>query len=150
MSETGADCPCLSTQLENPAMDSDHSDCSSSETYKSTPATSLATSPAADATARYLCLTNAQVLEGDASIGHRPLYIDQLSGRFTDSVPPEATVQVVDMQNRLVSPGLIDVQVNGALGVDFSIFDPSPTGLTQYEQGIHEVARAMLKHGVTR
>jgi N-acetylglucosamine-6-phosphate deacetylase len=114
--------------------------------------TSLSNSPIADMGPEFICLSNVQVLESDASISQRPLYIDQSTGCFVDEndISANAAVQVLDMQNKLVAPGLIDVQVNGALGFDFSIFDPSHAGVIEYEAGIRKVAQAMLKHGVTR
>ncbi|XP_024081218.1 N-acetylglucosamine-6-phosphate deacetylase isoform X1 [Cimex lectularius] len=51
--------------------------------------------------------------------------------------------RVVDLEGALVSPGFIDLQINGGFGVDFShdlLKDPS---------GLDKVAKGILAHGVT-
>lgn len=53
-----------------------------------------------------------------------------------------ADVQI-DCQGRIISPGYIDVQINGAQGVDFSLETEN------VEDGINIVAKKLLEHGVT-
>ena len=51
---------------------------------------------------------------------------------------------VVDCQGLLISPGLIDIQINGGFGVDFShdIFDEQSS-----QKCIETVAKGLLKYG---
>ena len=50
--------------------------------------------------------------------------------------------RVVDCGGGIVAPGFIDVQINGAFGVDFSSHE-------RPEYAVSEVAKGLLKHGVT-
>lgn len=50
--------------------------------------------------------------------------------------------EVIDAKNRIVSPGFIDIQINGAFGFDFS--DPKIT-----MEGIHHITRNLLSSGCT-
>lgn len=49
----------------------------------------------------------------------------------------------IDCHGALISPGLIDVQINGGFGVDFS------NNVENVEEGIAIVAQGILAHGVT-
>ncbi|XP_057335993.1 N-acetylglucosamine-6-phosphate deacetylase isoform X4 [Microplitis mediator] len=50
---------------------------------------------------------------------------------------------VIDCQNAIISPGYIDLQINGGFGVDFS------HNIDHVEDGINKVAKNLLAHGVT-
>ncbi|XP_078369540.1 N-acetylglucosamine-6-phosphate deacetylase-like [Oculina patagonica] len=54
----------------------------------------------------------------------------------------QADVQI-DCNNLIISPGFIDLQINGGFGVDFSS-DPD-----KLEEGLKTVAKGLLQHGVT-
>ncbi|KAF7412211.1 N-acetylglucosamine-6-phosphate deacetylase [Vespula maculifrons] len=49
----------------------------------------------------------------------------------------------VDCQGALISPGYIDLQINGGFGVDFS------HNIENVEEGINKVAKKLLEYGVT-
>lgn len=53
---------------------------------------------------------------------------------------------MVDCGGRFLVPGFIDVQLNGAYGVDFSSCTETPT---QLAEGLATVRKELLKHGVT-
>ncbi|XP_063233435.1 N-acetylglucosamine-6-phosphate deacetylase [Bacillus rossius redtenbacheri] len=53
-----------------------------------------------------------------------------------------ADVQV-DCQGAIVSPGFIELQINGAFGIDFSQNE------NNVEEGVSKVAKGLLAHGVT-
>ncbi len=61
----------------------------------------------------------------------------RVAARGVPDAPPDATV--LDATGLVVTPGLVDAQVNGAAGVD----------LTREPHRLAEVARAMPAHGVT-
>jgi N-acetylglucosamine-6-phosphate deacetylase len=54
--------------------------------------------------------------------------------------------QVIDLGGRILSPGFIDVQVNGAFGFDFSV---AAENGADYVKGLRKVNRGLVKTGVT-
>ncbi|KAL9184176.1 hypothetical protein ACHAXT_002262 [Thalassiosira profunda] len=56
-------------------------------------------------------------------------------------------VHVVDCQGHILSPGFVDIQLNGAYGVDFSNDGGSGTGLSA--EDVLRVARRLVETGVT-
>jgi N-acetylglucosamine-6-phosphate deacetylase len=55
--------------------------------------------------------------------------------------------RTVDLRGNILSPGLIDVQINGAYGFDFSIYQGDDQ---EYEEGLRRVAEKIVETGVTR
>ena len=53
---------------------------------------------------------------------------------------------VVDLRGRIVSPGFIDVQLNGALGFDFSAI---PDDMATYGKELNRINRGLIRTGVT-
>jgi N-acetylglucosamine-6-phosphate deacetylase len=62
---------------------------------------------------------------------------------YEDNISPD---QVIDLGGRILAPGFIDVQLNGAYGFDFS--SPRPTK-EEYDEGLRLANRALAKTGVT-
>ncbi|EON64683.1 N-acetylglucosamine-6-phosphate deacetylase [Coniosporium apollinis CBS 100218] len=54
--------------------------------------------------------------------------------------------RTIDLGGRIVSPGLIDVQLNGGFGFDFSV---APEEITTYAKGVARLNRQLIKTGVT-
>lgn len=82
---------------------------------------------------------------------HEDLWIDSETGKILQ--PQKAFYEhhispdnVVDLGNRILSPGFIEVQLNGAKGFDFSV--PQETK-EKYDEGLAEVNRELVKMGVT-
>ena len=107
---------------------------------------------------------NARILRRDGSLMHGSITVDQNSRRIVnlsfdadgegnyeeDLMQVDRTrdgVQVYDCNNQIISPGFIDIQLNGAYGVDFSNADGSTQGLKVDD--IFDVARKLLATGVT-
>lgn len=95
-------------------------------------------------------LTNCRLaIEGQ--LYAKDLIIDSESGKIVDyqahfydnrSLPDD----VIDLQNQILSPGFIDVQLNGAGGFDFSVI---PDNVEDYEAGVATVNRILITTGVT-
>ncbi|KAI1932468.1 N-acetyl-glucosamine-6-phosphate deacetylase [Ophidiomyces ophidiicola] len=79
------------------------------------------------------------------------LWIDSVSGTilqdqrafYDDRVCPD---QVLNLGGRILAPGFIEVQINGAAGFDFSV--PQPTK-EDYDAGLRDVNRALVQMGIT-
>ena len=78
---------------------------------------------------RLLKFTNCSALRPDGSVSHSfSLLVDPESGKIVDGQSAffsgqSTFTEVIDLGGNLLSPGFIDVQINGAFGVDFSEFD---------------------------
>ncbi|KAK2797324.1 hypothetical protein FQN50_009219 [Emmonsiellopsis sp. PD_5] len=81
----------------------------------------------------------------------RDIWIDSSTGKILDAqqafyehkLSPD---QTLDLGGRILAPGFIDVQLNGAIGFDFS--EPRDTK-EEYDAGLREVNRALIRTGVT-
>jgi adenine deaminase len=110
--------------------------------------TSKLTLPMADG--RITKLTNCRLVEGD-SLVERDLLISVTSGKIIHGqeafyVQHKTPDTVIDLGGRIVAPGFIDVQVNGAAGFDFSVL---PDDMADYFAGVRRVNKALIQTGVT-
>lgn len=95
----------------------------------------------------YLALADGTAVKGD-------LYINKRTGRIVSGQENffserSAVSRTIDLDGGIVSPGLIDVQINGAYGVDFSEVDTSPGGEDTYLAGLDKVAQRIVETGTT-
>lgn len=81
-----------------------------------------------------ICIKNGRVVK-DHEIRREDLWICE--GKFIEPAP--AAGIVIDMQDSLIAPGYIDIQINGGFGIDFSR-DP---------EQVNVVARLLPQYGVT-
>ncbi|RAH86097.1 N-acetyl-glucosamine-6-phosphate deacetylase [Aspergillus japonicus CBS 114.51] len=94
--------------------------------------------------------TNCRIVKGSQLV-KEDLWIDSLSGKILKDqeafydfhLSPD---EVIDLGGRIVAPGLIDVQLNGAQGFDFSV--PQAT-TEEYERGLRMVNKGLARMGVT-
>lgn len=94
--------------------------------------------------------TNCRLLRGD-SLVNEDLWVSSLTGNvlssqatfFDGGILPD---QVVDLGGRIVSPGLLDVQLNGAFGFNFSTL---PDTENDYVKSVQHVNRRLVETGVT-
>ncbi|KAH7040277.1 family 9 carbohydrate esterase [Microdochium trichocladiopsis] len=93
--------------------------------------------------------TNCRVLKGDRLVTE-DLWVSGLHGTiiksqaafYDDFVMPD---EVIDLGGRIVAPGFIDCQLNGAFGFNFStLLDPA-----EYAKKVREVNRKLVQTGVT-
>lgn len=101
-------------------------------------------------TPRITKFTNCRILK-DKELVEQDLWIDSRSGKILrDQVAfyelhllPD---EVIDLGGRILAPGLIDVQLNGAQGFDFSV--PQDSRKT-YDDGLRIVNKSLARTGVT-
>jgi N-acetylglucosamine-6-phosphate deacetylase len=94
--------------------------------------------------------TNCRLLRGDELIDE-DLWISSEAGKILDGQEvfysyQSAPDNVIDLGGRIISPGLIDVQLNGAFGFDLSV---APEDITDYVKGLIAINRGLIKTGVT-
>ena len=94
--------------------------------------------------------TNCRLVRGDALV-QADLWVSAVTGKVLHSqssfydeclVPGE----VIDLGGRIVSPGLIDCQLNGAYGFNFSTMPKDPA---EYEGKVRTLNRKLVRTGVT-
>jgi N-acetylglucosamine-6-phosphate deacetylase len=73
-----------------------------------------------------------------------PLTIDSNGFIISNSPLPENT-QIIDLKNAIISPGFLELQINGALGFHFAHYNEPVT----YQSGIQRLAKYLPKTGVT-
>lgn len=94
--------------------------------------------------------TNCRILKNGALV-EQDLWIDSFSGKILRDqeafyelhLSPD---QVINLNGRILAPGFIDVQLNGAQGFDYSV--PQATR-EEYDAGFIESNRGLIKTGVT-
>lgn len=95
--------------------------------------------------------TNCRLVKGDQLVSH-DLWVSSITGKIVENqkafydlhTTPDETI---DLGGRILAPGLIDVQLNGAFGFDFSVIpegDPNSYGKT-----LRKVNRMLIQTGVT-
>lgn len=94
--------------------------------------------------------TNCRIPKGKELV-EQDLWIDSTSGKilrdqeafYELKLSPD---QVIDLGGRILAPGLIESQLNGAYGFDFSVPQSSRA---EYEDGLRAATRALARTGVT-
>lgn len=103
--------------------------------------------PASQRLTRFI---NARLLLPDGTLSlPSPLTIDSESGLIVPSAPISAVARydTVDLKGLILSPGMIDLQINGAFGVDLSDWRGDTD---DYERGLRRMSEGLVKMGVTR
>jgi len=94
--------------------------------------------------------TNCRILRGEALV-EEDLWISSITGKivrsqaafYDDYILPDETI---DLGGRIVSPGFIDCQLNGAFGFNFStVFDD----MSEYGKQLRNMNRRLVETGVT-
>jgi len=98
-----------------------------------------------------VCFTNCLLPQEDGGLIQRDLWIDERHGVILDAqhtffTRKERPAQIIDLGGNILSPGLIDIQINGAYGFDFSVYDGDEAA---YKQGMLHVAEKIVETGVT-
>ncbi|KAL5115770.1 N-acetyl-glucosamine-6-phosphate deacetylase [Pleosporales sp. CAS-2024a] len=95
--------------------------------------------------------TNCQLVKGD-NLVKQDLWVSCTSGKILNGQEilyehRTAPEEIVDLGGRILSPGLIDTQLNGAYGFDFSVIPQE--GTAAYGKGVLRVNRSLVATGVT-
>ncbi|KAJ5111581.1 carbohydrate esterase family 9 protein [Penicillium argentinense] len=98
-------------------------------------------------------LVNARLVDGDQLVS-KSLWIDSIAGVFIPPPLPDPASSVaaatsIDLQGRIVSPGFIDLQINGAYGFDFSEDATEEVEGKSYTQRYRDVRRKLIATGTT-
>lgn len=88
------------------------------------------------------------ILASDGVERQQDLFVDVSTGRIINAgqVPEGAQVQTVDLGGRILSPGFIDVQLNGCCGINFSESHGDSEDSTKK---VHEALVGLIQTGVT-
>ncbi|KAI9741567.1 MAG: hypothetical protein M1818_004373 [Claussenomyces sp. TS43310] len=105
---------------------------------------------ATDQSSRITKLTNCRLVR-DGNLVEQDLWVSSVTGKILRSQEVfygRQTVpdRVIDLGGRIVAPGLIDVQLNGAFGMNFS---DAPEDLSSYGKTLRQVNKALVSTGVT-
>ncbi|CCM05876.1 uncharacterized protein FIBRA_08113 [Fibroporia radiculosa] len=98
-----------------------------------------------------ICFTNCLLPLEDGSLVQRDLWIDERRGTILDAqrtffLRKERPDRVIDLKGNVLSPGFMDIQINGAYGFDFSVYDGDDEA---YRQGLKTIAERIVETGVT-
>ncbi|KDQ50857.1 carbohydrate esterase family 9 protein [Jaapia argillacea MUCL 33604] len=98
-----------------------------------------------------ICFTNCLLPLEDGSLVQRDLWIDERRGVILDAqrtffLRKQRPERIIDLEGNILSPGLIDIQINGAYGFDFSVYDGDDEA---YRSGLKTVAERIVETGVT-
>ncbi|KAF2828359.1 Metallo-dependent hydrolase [Ophiobolus disseminans] len=95
--------------------------------------------------------TNCLLVKGN-NLVKEDLWVSSISGKILNGQEilyehRTAPEEIVDLGGRILSPGLIDTQLNGAYGFDFSVIPEE--GTVAYSKGVLRVNRNLVATGVT-
>ena len=92
--------------------------------------------------------TNCRLVKGSELV-QQDLWVSSVTGRILDGQEilyghRTAPEEIVDLGGRILSPGFIETQINGAYGFDFSVIPEE--GVAAYGKGVN---RVLVTTGVT-
>jgi hypothetical protein len=86
---------------------------------------------------------NGVLIEKDLWIDStKGIIVDPQKVFYDDLAMPD---RIIRLGGKIISPGFIDIQINGAMGMDFSVFRDDET----YSKGVKLVNKTLIKYGVT-
>ncbi|QSZ35317.1 hypothetical protein DSL72_008186 [Monilinia vaccinii-corymbosi] len=110
-------------------------------------------SPSPSPSSKVTKLTNCRLLKGESLIT-QDLWVSSSTGKIIQSqeafyaqfcVPDET----IDLGGRILSPGFIDAQLNGAFGFDFASIPEDTTDTNTYAKEFRRINGLLVKTGVT-
>ncbi len=96
--------------------------------------------------------TNGRLVR-NGKLSHGDLWINRSTGRivdaqksfYTDRTLPD---RVIDLKGKIIAPGFVDVQFNGAFTFDLSC-PPADGNLSTFKKGLQAMNHGLIKTGVT-
>jgi N-acetylglucosamine-6-phosphate deacetylase len=107
--------------------------------------------PRVHRTSGVIKFTNCLLVKGN-NLVNEDLWVSSVTGKILNGQEilyehRTAPEEIVDLGGRILSPGLIDTQLNGAYGFDFSVVPED--GAVAYSKGVLRVNRSLVSTGVT-
>ncbi|KAF8633257.1 hypothetical protein AX17_004433 [Amanita inopinata Kibby_2008] len=98
-----------------------------------------------------VCFTNCLLPQEDGTLVEKDLWVDQRRGVILDAQKTfywrrERPDTIIDVGGNILSPGYIDLQLNGGYGFDFSVYEGDDEA---YRNGLKMVAERIVETGVT-
>ncbi|KIJ66046.1 carbohydrate esterase family 9 protein [Hydnomerulius pinastri MD-312] len=98
-----------------------------------------------------VCFTNCLLPQEDGSLVEKDLWMDERRGVILDAqktffLRKERPDKIIDLCGNILSPGYLDIQINGGFGFDFSVYDGDDQA---YRDGLKLVAERIIETGVT-
>lgn len=99
---------------------------------------------------RFVRFINGRIVRG-ANLVNDDLWVNTESGKVSKAPSvgvSSENIVVVDVTGKIIAPGFIDVQINGAFGFDFSGIDPNAE-LSVFEEGLRKTNKRLIQTGTT-
>lgn len=98
-----------------------------------------------------LCFTNCLLVQEDGTLAKKDLWIDERSGEIVSAQRVfysklQRPARTIDLGGNILSPGFMDIQLNGAYGFDFSIYEGDDQA---YLDGLKMISSRIVETGVT-
>lgn len=88
-------------------------------------------------------------LADDSKLIEKDLFINTKLGTIIEEPEDDTGVEVINLDGLIISPGFIDIQINGCFGLDFSTtFEDADSKMT-FVQNYNHATEKLLKFGVT-
>lgn len=97
---------------------------------------------------RLVQITNARLTIGNQLVS-RSLWFDREAGVFVPPPDPASAASAIDLQGRIVAPGFLDLQINGAYGFDFSEDSSVDADGLSWADRYREVRQKLITTGTT-
>ncbi|KAH7107077.1 Metallo-dependent hydrolase [Auriculariales sp. MPI-PUGE-AT-0066] len=99
-----------------------------------------------------ICFTNCLLVQEDGTLAKKDLWIDEREGTIVSAQRVfyeklKRPSRIVDLGGLILSPGLIDIQINGAYSFDFSVYEDDDDA---YRAGLNMISTRIVETGVTR
>ncbi|RFU75436.1 n-acetylglucosamine-6-phosphate deacetylase [Trichoderma arundinaceum] len=97
----------------------------------------------------YIKFINGRVVQY-SELTVRDVLVNLDTGKICDILEDEdpAVIDIVDLKGKILAPGYIDVQINGAFGFDFSTAD-CITDPKKFQQGLESFNKQLIQTGTT-
>lgn len=94
--------------------------------------------------------TNCSLADNGRLI-EKDLFIDTVAGIIIEKPADndKREIEVIDLEGLIISPGFIDIQINGCFGLDYSTTFKSENSQAEFVQHYNQSMEKLLQYGVT-